>query len=278
MKGTCEMSFDADQLKDALSAIQAILPTGLSEPIQLELTERQLKNLLQNIMSTANQLLRLADRLDPIQLPTRVFDLKDPRITGMLIGKALVEVEPTPLNDIPRFYGSGVYAIYYKGDFKLYAPIKGEECPIYVGKADPDKRDAISPREQGPALFARLTKHAKNLSNAKHLSIDDFTCRYLVIQSGLQVATEEYLIQEYKPLWNGVVKGLGKHGDLARKELSAWDILHSGREWASNQESLRGKTPETVAREILSHFTVLAANEHLSKLLNPDWIKRHKER
>lgn len=269
------MPFDIDEFKSALKAVRDALPPDSSEPIVLELSERQLKQLIQNIMTTANHLMRVADQIDPIRLPSRVFDLKDPTITGMLIGKALVEVEPAPLNAIPRFYGSGVYAIYYKGDFKHYAPIRGELCPIYVGKADPAKPDAGSPREQGPALWVRLAKHAKNLSNAAHLSIDDFSCRYLVIQSGLQVATEEYLIHRLRPLWNLVVKGLGKHGDLARKELSDWDVLHSGRGWASGQESLRERTPETIASEIEKHFQSLAVNESFAGLLNPAKRRRH---
>lgn len=51
----------------------------------------------------------------------------------------------TPLNSLPpptRFIGGGVYALYYLGEYELYAKLaelNREDCqyPIYIGKAVP---------------------------------------------------------------------------------------------------------------------------------------------
>lgn len=52
-----------------------------------------------------------------------------------------------------RFYGAGVYAIYYEGKGeKAYQPLSGTETPIYVGKADPDEAYAETTEKQGEVL------------------------------------------------------------------------------------------------------------------------------
>ena len=50
-----------------------------------------------------------------------------------------------PLANIDRFYGSGVYALYYNGDFAAYRKISKREQPIYVGKVDPADPSAKMP-------------------------------------------------------------------------------------------------------------------------------------
>jgi hypothetical protein len=262
------------RLDQALTALHDAMPDAPAARREAAgMPDRRQRRLLARMSAAATALLRLADELDPIRPPTMVFDLKDPSITGMLIGNALEVERPVRLAEVPRLYGSGVYAIYYKGDFAPYAPIRGERCPIYVGKADPARRDATTPREQGPALWVRLAKHAKNLSRAKHLGLADFTCRYLVIQTGLEVATEDFLVNRYLPVWNIACKGLGKHGDLTRKELSSWDVLHSGRHWAKGQSSLKGKNAASVKADIQRHFEKLANDPKYRGLLNRDAVR-----
>lgn len=182
--------------------------------------------------------------LDPIQRPDSFFDPADPRLFGVFAALALIGMERVPLASLEsnRFYGSGVYALYYKGAFKTYAPISGTEHPIYVGKADPGMPHARTPREQGEKLCSRLNEHRKNIARAENLDLADFDCRYLVVASGWQTAAESALIGLFKPLWNketGILLGFGKHGDSAetrRNRRSPWDVLHAGRRWAAAEK------------------------------------------
>src|SRR5690606_35953887 len=111
------------------------------------------------------------------------FDPADPRLFGTFAAVALIGQDRVPLVDIAntKFYGSGIYAIYYNGDMSLYSPISRTETPIYVGKADPGSGSAKSPKEQGTTLAGRLDEHRKNVNRAENLSISDFECRHLVV-------------------------------------------------------------------------------------------------
>ncbi len=209
------------------------------------------------IENAIEELRRLAQHLDPIKGPQTVFDPRDPRIIGLFIGIALVAQQRRKLQEIvQRFYGSGVYALYYEGDFEPYVPISGTEHPIYVGKVDPKDPHALTPRDQGDKLFARLNEHRKSISRAQNLRIEDFTCRFLAVQSGLQKAAEDYLISLFDPIWNKeICYGLGKHGDKATTRAnvrSPWDTLHPGREWA--RASREGKPPDAIRQDIRDHF------------------------
>ena len=196
------MEFDPTATREILNRLREVLPPHGNEPLLTKLSDRQLKAFIRGVTEAGNALLNLADRLDPVRPPSLVLDLKDPKITGMLIGKALEEVDPIPLANVPRFYGSGVYALYYQGTFKAYAPIRGARCPIYVGKADPAKADATTPREQGAVIWARLKRDARRISGSGNLRINDFTCRYLVTKNGLQDRVRDLLIDRYLPVWN----------------------------------------------------------------------------
>jgi Eco29kI-like restriction endonuclease len=78
----------------------------------------------------------------------------------------------------------------------------------------------------------------------------------LVVQSGLQKAAEDYLINLFHPVWNAdICYGLGKHGDAAttRANLrSPWDTLHPGRKWAG--ASREGKPPDAIRQDVADHL------------------------
>ena len=197
---------------------------------------RRLDTQLRELIVQANTLL---SNLDPVHQPRFVFDPGDPTVVARFIGLAMIAQPRVPLPDIKPFYGSGIYALYYKGDFHAYKPVSGTETPVYVGKADPKSDTAKTPIEQGVRLFNRLKDHRRSIGKAKDtLNTSDFDYRSLVIQSGWQVAAEDYLINLFRPAWNnetGICYGLGKHGDSpsTRANLrSPWDTLHSGRDWA----------------------------------------------
>src|SRR5690349_11223732 len=112
-----------EQLPDDRS-IATLSPTRL----------KQLRNELERIIGDIQGFVR---KLDPIQPPGFIFDPSDPKVIGQLIAHTMLLQPRIPLATVGRFYGSGVYALYYRGDFATYAPISGTKHPIYVGKADP---------------------------------------------------------------------------------------------------------------------------------------------
>ena len=112
------------------------------------------------------------------------------RNLGVSVADALLERPVLPLPPGDSFAGTGIYAIYYTGKFKPYRAIAERNrenkfvVPIYVGKAVPaGARNGgfglgIAP---GQVLFSRLREHADSIGEAENLSIEDFQCRYLVV-------------------------------------------------------------------------------------------------
>jgi hypothetical protein len=231
---------------------------------------RKVDSELREVIKTLEEALR---RLDPIAMPRSVFDPSNPKVIGRFTALAMVAQERAPLASIGQFYGSGVYAIYYRGDYPLYAPLSGSETPIYVGQAAPGEQGAHSAREQGPRLAARLNEHRKNIGKATTtLDVGDFDARFLVVQSGWETAAEDYLIHLFKPIWNNetnLLYGLGKHGDSATtraNKRSPWDTLHPGRAWAAKSTE-DARAPEQITADVTAHFTRHAAYEDRGTLL-----------
>lgn len=221
-------------------------------------TARRLRLLIE---SASKRLTTRAEALDPVHRPTTIFDPADPKTAGRLVALTLVAQPRHALGTLREFYGAGVYAIYYKGSFDAYAPLSGADHPIYVGKADPAEPAAKNAVSQGVKLYSRLNEHAKNIRKATStLDINDFECRFLVVQSGFQTAAEGYLISFFKPIWNSEVNicyGLGKHGDSAgtrANKRSPWDTMHPGRKWADATTEDQ-KTPELIRQQVAEHFT-----------------------
>jgi len=150
------------------------------------------------------------------------------------------------------FIGSGVYGLYYVGDYELYTEITDlnqKACvqPIYVGKAvPPGWRAARSTESKTPVLYRRLQEHARSIQQARNLQVDDFRCRFMIlggVESDLVVPVEAELIRRYRPLWNSTVDGFGNHDPgkgRYNQAKSEWDVLHPGRLWA---ERLTGESP-----------------------------------
>jgi hypothetical protein len=251
---------------EALEALLAVLPENLPELPDDEASARALRRrrlvLRNEIHALISRLQDLAVQLDPIREPSTIFDPTDPETIGRLIANTLLEQPRLPLVGLPRFYGAGVYAIFYRGDFGAYRPIAATQTPIYVGKAAPERVDAQSSREQGDRLWNRLVKdHGKNIGLATNLDIADFECRYLVVKGRWQAAAESHLIAVFQPIWNDEVKvcyGFGKHGDdPARRSntRSPWDTLHPGRKWAwkaGNREN--PLSAKQIEERILEHY------------------------
>lgn len=201
-----------------------------------------------------------SEKLDPTRRPASIFNPSNPNHVGRFIALTMIAQDRTPLSNLEKFYGAGVYGIYYAGSFAAYRPISKMEHPIYVGKADPVDDKAVNAIHQGTKLWDRLNEHRKNITKATSLDLADFECRFLVVASGWQNAAEEYLINLFQPIWNSEVKlvfGIGKHGDAATTRVnkrSPWDTLHPGRKWATG--TLADQKPVAqIEMELKKHFS-----------------------
>ena len=238
-----------------------------------ELSPNARRRLGKDIAELQQQLNDLLVSVDLIRQPDSVFDPSEPKVVGRFVALAMVAQTRQALASLDKFYGAGVYAIYYTGDLPTYERIKNTETPIYVGKADPEVGNARTPMEQGTRLTNRLNDHKKNINKANNLDIHDFEYRSLVVQSGWQTAAESYLIHLFKPIWNKetkIIYGLGKHGDSAStrsNKRSPWDTLHPAREWAADASLVDAKTPEDIDKELDAHFQATKVYQHLEDVL-----------
>ena len=182
-----------------------------------------------------------------------------------------------PLADTQKSYGSGIYALYYRGPFVHYAPIRGSETPIYVGKAEPERPTAETPASQGIRLSRRLQDHKGTIQGVESegtLLLADFEQRSLVIQSGWQSAAEEYLIGLFRPIWNKETKicyGFGKHGDAAEtrtNKRSPWDTLHPGRAWANHPKLSDARTQQQIVQNLRRHFDSTPVYQNLNEIVD----------
>jgi hypothetical protein len=226
------------------------------------------------ITETCTKLRKVVEDLDPVKPPEFVFDPSNPNVVGRFIGITMVAQPRRPLAAAHRFYGSGIYAIYYKGDFAAYREISTRENPIYVGKADPLVPSAKTPSEQGDRLSNRLKDHRRTIEKAATLRLEDFDYRALVVQSGWQEAAERYLIDLFKPIWNkevGILYGFGKHGDDpgTRANLrSPWDTLHPGRDWAHRDQTMKDAKPrKQILEQISGHLSEYPAFRTVDQIL-----------
>lgn len=252
-----------DALSDALAKVSHLARDPLIKPVVI----RRLRAALAT-HATALELAR--SQSDPILTPQTSFDPSDPKTVGRMVSIALLAQPMIPLKDVKPAYGSGVYAIYYRGEHPLYKKISKTETPIYVGKADPDSGDASTVREQGTRLTARLLEHAGTIKTAEgyaaHLTsplfpirLDEFWCRRLVCATNAQLVAEKHLIGTFRPLWNMETQacwGMSKHGDSAKtraNKRSPWDVAHPGRPWAleSKESALTLEQIETRINETL---------------------------
>lgn len=173
-----------------------------------------------------------------------------------------------PLPPVERFNGGGVYALYYLGNYELYAELsnlnkQAYHHPIYVGKAvPPGWRTGRIQSSVTPDLYRRLREHARSLQQADNLRDDEFQCRFVIlndVESDLVVPVEATLIRRHQPLWNVVVDGFGNHDPgkgRYNQAKSEWDVLHPGRAWA---ERLTGVAPqlENIVERVRSHLADL---------------------
>jgi len=257
---------EINELTERLAAAEA---SGVST--------QKAKAIRETVQLASDRLRKVIEELDPIRQPSFVFDLSKPDVLARVVGITMIAQPRKPLESViaDRFYGSGVYAIYYVGDFPAYAEISRREHPIYVGKADPAEHSAKTPEKQGDRLSNRLKDHRKNIRKAATtLRLEDFEYRALVVQSGWQVWAESYLINLFKPIWNNemnICYGIGKHGDspTTRANLrSPWDTLHPGRDWAHRAPGMKdARSAQRIEADIRRHLAANPPFESIDEIL-----------
>jgi len=195
---------------------------------------------------------------------TAPFNPLEKKNLGASIAQALLGMQAMALNELSVFEGAGVYALYYTGDFPPYRPMAQKNrdgnfaLPIYVGKAVPagSRMGAGLDLAAGKVFYKRLKEHADSIRSAENLRIEDFYCRFLVVDDIWIPLGESLLIARFEPLWNALIDGFGNHdpGKGRRAGMRPrWDVLHPGRRWAANLAE-RQETPEQIAREAESYL------------------------
>ena len=253
---------DRAAIKALEDALTAVLAAAGSNPPQVVV-----RRIREGLAAHADAVEAARSSTDPILMPRATFDPSDPKAIGRMVSIALLAQPLVALTDVRSAYGSGVYAIYYRGDHPLYRGISASETPIYVGKADPANDDASTTREQGAKLTARLLEHAGTIataeayagklpSNLSPLKLEDFVCRRLVCATNAQLVAEKHLIRTFWPVWNSETKacwGMSKHGDAATtraNKRSPWDVVHPGRLWALDSRLVDSLSPAEIAKRI----------------------------
>lgn len=193
------------------------------------------------------------------------FNPLDKTNLGASVADALLARPARPLVELTEFHGAGVYALYYVGKFKAYSALaalnQAEQfsVPIYVGKAAPAgarKGGVIDPKP-GRVLFKRLTEHAESLRAATNLDVNDFHCRFLVVDDIWIPLGESLLIARFSPLWNSLIDGFGNHDPGAGRHAGMrprWDVLHPGRPWATKCQD-RKETARDIERDVASFLS-----------------------
>ena len=149
--------------------------------------------------------------------PTKPFDreehlFRSPELADLL-KNAIRFFNGTPVYELPptqNFKGSGVYAIYYTGEFELYERISqvnriSYDLPIYVGKAIPSGARRGKGGKEGASLFKRISEHTQSIHATDNLEPSDFHCRFIIIpheEEALIAPIESAIIKQYNPLWN----------------------------------------------------------------------------
>lgn len=195
---------------------------------------------------------------------SKPFNPLDMENLGLSITTAMAAQEPTKLAAVPAFKGAGVYAIYYRGWLPIYhvvAEANTEDCtvPVYVGKAVPSggrKGVAVEHGSASTALSKRLREHAKSVDQAENLDINDFWCRWLVVEPIFIPLGESVMISRFTPVWNGLVDGFGNHDPGSGRInglRSRWDTLHPGRPFAAKYPP-HTESPQRIELDVVEYL------------------------
>ncbi|MFF2566726.1 Eco29kI family restriction endonuclease [Streptomyces sp. NPDC058084] len=193
------------------------------------------------------------------------FDpLSTERLTNVICG-AFDHQPLMPMTDeIPKFEGSGLYAIYYRGtSIQFYAPLRDYEIPVYVGQSVSNNSATGKVVKASAPLHGRMVKHRVSVSDAG-LPLDEFYFRALRTPDIHANLGEKGLISGYQPVWNSILRGFGSNeqgGATRQSAKSMWDTVHDGRKRTYGSEP---HDREALVKKIEAHIQErIAAYEQL---------------
>lgn len=194
------------------------------------------------------------------------FDPLDYDNLGASIARALDERPVEPLEQLQRFDGAGIYALYYTGDHPAYKLLAAANSTapgtwaIYIGKADAENARKGDPEQTnkpvGSKLFLRIRKHFASIDAAENLDVGDFQVRALAVAPTWIPLAEVVAIRMHNPVWNVIVDGLGNHDPGAGRYKGMrprWDTLHPGRSWAPKLAK-RPEAPLDIQQDIVQYL------------------------
>jgi hypothetical protein len=206
-------------------------------------------------------------------VPGYVPEFYDPLGTTSVTAAICRELERQPLislySGIDRFEGSGLYAIYYRGEsLPLYAPLRDHDIPLYAGQAlSHNSRTGVAARSANP-LWQRIRQHSRSIIEAA-LPIGEFAGRLLRLPDVHADLGENGLRVFYQPVWNVVLHGFGSHEQGASTRQSGrtkWDTVHRGRSRTSGADTHDSSVPEEqvekhIAEQLARHAQAPGAIE-----------------
>lgn len=174
------------------------------------------------------------------------FDPLHTKDLTAIICRQFEEQPAHKLAGLPRFEGSGLYAIYYAGTKEsLYLPLKGRLIPLYAGSGQSHNSATGTSSPTASPLRTRLDDHERSIAGSG-LDESEFEVRLLRMPDVHIDLGENGLRVGYQPVWNSVLTGFGSHeqGSSTRTgEQSKWDAVHSGRSRSHGKK----RTPKDVA-------------------------------
>lgn len=195
-------------------------------------------------------------------LPFNPLDRENLRAS---VAEALLTRKVYPLGELPIFQGAGIYVLYYSGKFPAYAELadrnRNEQfsAPIYIGKAvhaGARRGGGTDVDATRKPLFNRLCEHAESIRSVENLDLEEFHCRFLVVEDIWIPLGESLLISRFSPVWNAIIDGFGNHDPGSGRYggmRPRWDVLHPGRPWAVKCRE-RPESPDDIARDVVTYL------------------------
>ncbi|MFD6158835.1 Eco29kI family restriction endonuclease [Nocardia sp. NPDC060256] len=160
----------------------------------------------------------------------------DPLSTEHLTEIICQTLERQPLfsmaEQVPRFDGAGLYAIYYRGEsVGEYTPLARTEIPLYAGQGASHNSATGRVKSSLRPVYLRLKAHRRSIDEGG-LLVAEFEFRVLLMPDVHADLGEDGLRRLYQPVWNSVLTGFGSHeqGAATRQSgRSKWDTFHAGR-------------------------------------------------
>jgi hypothetical protein len=176
-----------------------------------------------------------------------------------LISQKVKNFKKLKEKDLPlkKFGGTGIYALFYKGKDGLYN--KDLNSPVYIGRVQTTQTSTEVEDKERPFLYTKIKEACKSIEEAKNLSLEDFKCKYMLLdetEMSLSETIETQLINHFQPAWNTCLEGFANHNPgkgRLKQAPSEWDVLHPGRPWAKKLQG-KAKDRRAIKKKVENHL------------------------